>query len=323
MKKQGFTLVEVLVVIAIIGILVGLLLPAVQAAREAARRLACSNNLKQIMLATQNYSTTYRVLPPANCLSAQGSSWSTQARILPFLEQEALQNLIDFRFNYTDIANAPQHANVTAMKISTYICPSEIKAVPRKTATVVHFPINYAGNFGTWFVFDATSGSVGDGAFVVNQRMAERDFLDGLSNTVGFSEVKAFQPRISGIGFPTTLGAAPPNSPSVISTLGGSFSNTGHTEWVDGKVHETGFTSVLTPNSKVEYVAGDRSYDIDFISRTENLAAPVPTYAAVTSRSYHPGVVMTANMDGSVQPVSNSVELTVWRALCTRAGSEQ
>src|SRR6185369_1114865 len=115
-KKSGFTLVELLVVIAIIGILVALLLPAVQAAREAARRTQCANNLKQIMLATHLYMDSTRCVPPAVCLSpTAGGNWSVHARILPYMEQLHLQDLIDFRFNYSDVVNAPQHATVTKM----------------------------------------------------------------------------------------------------------------------------------------------------------------------------------------------------------------
>src|SRR6478609_8897935 len=99
-RRYGFTLVELLVVIAIIGVLVALLLPAVQAAREAARRMSCGNNLKQMVLATHNYMDTLQCLPPAVCFSTSGGgSWSAQARILPYLEQANLQNIIDFRYN--------------------------------------------------------------------------------------------------------------------------------------------------------------------------------------------------------------------------------
>jgi type II secretory pathway pseudopilin PulG len=86
--------VELLVVIAIIGILVGLLLPAVQQAREAARRMSCSNNLKQIGLATHNFASAYSEKLPMLGEAQEGGHWS--AFILPFIEQDNMYNALSF-----------------------------------------------------------------------------------------------------------------------------------------------------------------------------------------------------------------------------------
>ena len=319
----GFTLVELLVVIAIIGILVGLLLPAVQAAREAARRMSCSNNLKQYLLATHNYLGAHKSMPPAGCLSVSGGGvWSAHARILPYMEQVNLQNLIDFRYNYNDMVNTPQHAEVTKMKIPVFVCPSETKAEPRVTTTLTHFPTNYGVNYGTWFVFNGPTRQSGNGAFVVNQRLTDGAFGDGMSNTLAVSEVKAYQARINNSGNPSAINAALPTSPADVIAYGGTFGTTNHTEWVDGKVHETGFTATFPPNTRLLFSANGQMNDVDFVSRSESMTQVSPTYAAVTARSYHAGIVNAALVDGSVRTFSNSVDTTIWRALGTRAGGE-
>ena len=93
-NRRAFTLVELLVVIAIIGILVGLLLPAVQAAREAARRMQCSNNVRQIVLATHNYESAYKQIP-SFCASvgSNAGNFSIQSSLLPFMESAVAARL--------------------------------------------------------------------------------------------------------------------------------------------------------------------------------------------------------------------------------------
>ena len=103
-SPNAFTLVELLVVIAIIGILVALLLPAVQAARGAARRIQCSNQMKQLGLATLNYEDTNKELPPAYT-GTSGSSdphHNIIAFILPFIEQQAIADKYDMSVDWND-----------------------------------------------------------------------------------------------------------------------------------------------------------------------------------------------------------------------------
>jgi hypothetical protein len=70
--------------------------------------------------------------------------------------------------------------------------------------------------------------------------------------------------------------------------------NTGHTEWPDGRVHHSGFTTTLTPNTRVPYQSGSATYDFDLNSRQEGSSATAKTFAAITSRSHHGGIVTIA-----------------------------
>ena len=114
---NGFTLVELLVVITIIGILIALLLPAVQAAREAARQLQCSNNLKQLALACHNFENAKRGLPLLYSSSSQ-LGWITQ--VLPYFEQDNLCDQYNFKQPWFDASNAA----VVRQRIPVLECPS-------------------------------------------------------------------------------------------------------------------------------------------------------------------------------------------------------
>lgn len=162
--------------------------------------------------------------------------------------------------------------------------------------------------------------------FPINRQSRPADMIDGLSCTIGFSEVKAYQPYVRNTSTPATTNAPFPTDVAAVTALAASGAFRGeiaHTEWTDSPSHQAGVSFVFTPNTKVPYISGGVSYDIDLLTQVEGSHASKPSYSVVTSRSYHSGnIVNVALMDGSVRPVFGSIDLLLWRALGTRHGGE-
>ena len=330
-RREGFTLVELLVVIAIIGVLVGLLLPAVQQAREAARRMQCTNSLRQLSLASHNYHDTYDTFPAS--WDSRGG-WSGLARLLPYIEQANIYSKIDWGTSYTAYQSDGQYGNalqsgtpLPAVELDMFKCPSEVnlRAIDASGDGIFdYFPSNYALSHGTFFVYNGSNS--GDGAFGPNRytRMAEFQ-QDGTSNTMAMSEVNTFTRFSTGSREYDSTSGIPGLSDMagvITSNVTSSSSNYGHTQWVAGGVHQTGYTSFFTPNTI--FRIDDRLQPADFINNPEgaNDVDENPCMAAVTARSFHPGVVNVAFVDGSVSKVTETVDLFVYRAIGTRYGGE-
>jgi len=335
-QYQGFTLVELLVVIAIIGMLVGILLPAVQGARNAARQSQCKNRMRQLALATISFNAAQGHYPPSTeIFGTRGSlrtqlaanqavnngAWGAHGRILPYMEEGNVADRVDLMTAWDN------QMAIDGLQIQTIQCPSdpgsERMRDPGKGRAKL-FPTTYGFNMGTWFVYDPKTRTGGDGVFFPDSNLQDAHIKDGLSQTLMIAEVRAWQPYVRNGGpgstnIPNSIAEA-----SAIVASGAQFKNTGHTEWPDGRVHHTGFTATMTPNTKVPNTVDGESLDADYNSWQEGKggADGPPTYAIITSRSYHSGLVNVAMMDGSVKSVTNGVDARVWRASATRAGKE-
>ncbi|HUG94382.1 MAG TPA: DUF1559 domain-containing protein, partial [Planctomycetaceae bacterium] len=287
-------------------------------------RTQCRNNLRQLGLALHNYQGSYRVFPPSACVSGTlvNQPWSAQAFLLPYVEGGTIYSQIDFSRGYHDPVNKAAFPpnGVATIRVPVLLCASDPNDQARTTAAGVpeHYPLNYGLNMGAYFLFDPVRGAGGNAAFSPNLALQPSDFLDGTSNTLGLVEVKAFTPRFHDA---PALPAVPPVSPGEVSSgyTGGAWSATnGHTEWVCGRAIHTGFTTTFTPNTVVPHTVGGETYDIDVSGIREGASATAPTYAIITARSYHPGLVHALLMDGSARSIGENISLEVWRNLGQR-----
>jgi prepilin-type N-terminal cleavage/methylation domain-containing protein/prepilin-type processing-associated H-X9-DG protein len=297
---RAFTLIEVLVVIAIVGVLVGLLLPAVQRVRESAARAGCSNNLKQIALATLAYHDAQGAFPvnslpgPVGPYGAMYPSWSWLARILPYIEQDNL-----YRLGKIPANTLYDSRDVAAAQLRLFLCPSDNSSQdgPRPDAADlgVFFPpfipagqTNYKGVSGAnWAWGDPRWRNPG-----TNGSWDGLNHGDGLFYRYDWTETKTLASVSDGTSNTSLAGEDVP----------------AQNKWCSWPYANNAVgTCAIPPNAR----NADNS-PID----------PWNWEYAYGFRSAHPGGVQFAYVDGSVHFIANSVELSVYRALATIRGGE-
>jgi prepilin-type N-terminal cleavage/methylation domain-containing protein/prepilin-type processing-associated H-X9-DG protein len=320
--SKGFTLIEILVAIAIIGILLAILLPAVQRARSAAHRIQCANNLKQIGLAMHNYQSAHGVFPTARMNRGLTPDFSSiLCRLLPYLEQNEAFNSVNFDFGSDDVGASSLTAART--RIGTFLCPADGFMVTGR-----YGPNSYRGNIGTLLSENPFTDGSRQGPFSGYHWLRPSDILDGLSTTVGFSEKlrgdgeDPLNPQAQFrkeaefllLGLPV-VADVPPDQAAILcqsaNPAGLKHGSRGGDSWLLTGLANGLYNHVLTPNSPIPDCSMHSAYHVE-----------TDQHGVFAARSYHPGGVNCVMMDGSTRFVRSSVDTTVWRALGTRSGGE-
>jgi prepilin-type N-terminal cleavage/methylation domain-containing protein/prepilin-type processing-associated H-X9-DG protein len=193
-SRSAFTLVELLVVLAILAVLIGLLLPAVQKLRESANRMQCQNNLKQLGLALHNYHDAFQTFPPGYRASVPYSDgatdtipgWGWGAFILPYIEQDSV-------YRQLHLQQPVQDSPAIQTRLQVFLCPSDMTPVMAFSVldgfgntVCLAAPCSYAACVGG--DESGTTDSAGLGVFYRNSQTRMIDIRDGASNTILIGE---------------------------------------------------------------------------------------------------------------------------------------
>ena len=305
-RHRGFTLIELLVVIAIIAILIALLLPAVQQAREAARRSTCKNNLKQFGLALHNYHDTHSVFPMgltydtahSDYWNYTGVGWG--ARILPFIDQAALFNKIDFNKKQPGFENT----SASSVELPAFRCPSD----PGLRVSTNYGPTSYIVCSGSSAIA-ATWGGGGTGTsnglsvMYANSKTAFRDIIDGTSNTMVLSECRVGERHESSQTYDNTLlltcGENKIYTGTDPSGTTGNFRGAAWFTMYNDRGGSFGYTTLFPPNGLEDIHSCSRSL----------------SYYNADAQSMHEGGVHVLMADGAVRFVSENIHLQTWQDL--------